>query len=184
MGRNQGREGGGWTPSQAAGKHPSLGWGLRGPPWTKETQPPVLEDKPSAQLSRPKSHPPPPAHPTQRTIVTLTFVPPQPQKVPLPGCSLQPGAAPFLLLLLGSHPSSRHREASQVLTVISTPSGPHHLVMFSFLSLFKGPRLMVKMLHFRARHPSGWNPDSAAHYLSGLGKLIKLLFASVSSSMK
>ena len=120
MGRNQGREGGGWTPSQAASKDLSPGWGLRGPPWTKETHPPILEDKPSAQLSRPRSHPPCPAHPTQRTMVTLTFAPPQPQKVPLPGCSLQPGAAPFLLVLLGSHPSSRPREASQVITGVST----------------------------------------------------------------
>ena len=142
MGRNQGREGGGWTPSQAASKDLSPGWGLRGPPWTKETHPPILEDKPSAQLRRPRrSHPPPPDHPTQRTMVTLTFAPPQPQKVPL-------------------------------FWVLSTPPGPHHLVMFSFLSLFKGPSIMVKMLHFRARHPSGLNPNSVAHYLSGLQKFV------------
>ena len=173
MGRNQGREGGGWTPSQAASKDLSPGWGLRGPPWTKETHPPILEDKPSAQLSRPKSHPPPPAHATQRTVVTLIFVPPEPQKVPLfQVLSAARGQSPLLLQLQSSHPSPRSREASQVLTNISTPLGPHHLVMLSFQSLFKGPRLMVKMLHFRVRHPSGWNLDSAAHYLSGLQKLI------------
>lgn len=106
-------------------------------------------------------------------MVTLTFVPPQPQKVPLSQVlSAARGQPPLLLLLLGSHPSSRPWEASQVLTWHHTPSGPHHFVMFSFLSLFKGPSIMVKMLHFTVRHPAGLNPNSAAHYLSGLGKLI------------
>ena len=31
--------------------------------------------------------------------------------------------------------------------------------------------VLVKSLHFRARHPPGLNPDSAARYLNGLGKL-------------
>ena len=106
-------------------------------------------------------------------MVTLTFVPPQPQKVPLSQVlSAARGQPPLLLLVLGSHPSSRPWEASQVLTGISTPPGPHHFVMFSFLSLLKGPRLMVKMLHFRARQPPGLNSNRAACYLSGLEKLV------------
>ena len=177
-GRNQGSEGGGWTPAQAPTKSPSPGWGFRGPQVPKGI-PPVLEDKP-AHLSRPiRSHPPPPAYPTQRPMVTLTFGPPPP---PPPASesasswvlSAARGQPPLLLLLLllGSHPFSRPQEASQVLTGISTPPGPHHFVMFSFLSLLKGPRLMVKMLHFRARQPPGLNSNRAACYLSGLEKLV------------
>ena len=115
MGRNQRREGGGWTPSQAASKDPSPSWGLRGPPWTKETHPPILEDKPSAHLSRPRSHPPPPAHPTQRTMVTLTFVPhAASESASFPGALCSQRAAPSstsapglpsFLQALGSLPS-------------------------------------------------------------------------------
>lgn len=93
-GTRRGKEGG-WTSAQAPTQSPSPGWGFWGSQGPKGI-PPVLEDKPSAHLSRPRSHPPPPAHPTQRTMLTLTFVPPQPQKVPLPRCSLQPwGSPPF-----------------------------------------------------------------------------------------
>lgn len=46
--------GGDWTPSLATAKDPSPGWGPQGSTRTKETHPPVLKDKPSAQLEQAK----------------------------------------------------------------------------------------------------------------------------------
>lgn len=84
----------GWTAAQAPTQSPNPGWGFRGPQGSKGI-PPVLEDKPSAHLSRPSRRPPPPAHHMQKTVVTFTFASHSLRKYLFPGalCSLR--AAPF-----------------------------------------------------------------------------------------
>lgn len=92
----------GWLdPSPSSYKVPKAWLGIQGPQVPKGI-PPVLQDKPSAHLEQAKK--PPPAHPTQRTMVTLNFAP-LPHSL-FPRCSLcSQGGSPSSAPALGSHPS-------------------------------------------------------------------------------